>query len=246
MNAFAELTTAALRDYGVDQLPLYENALDEATDKVTPACGTAWYGEKYRELAGDPTWFANSLIANAAKEAEGSKLLWELGGRIGDPKISELIRKHAIDEGRHCLYYISMIKLIFPKVGKDSIDRLKTLSPGFSVNDYPEPAEKKTSSNNVLDELIQINIGEIRTRIQQLLMRPVAMAYAPASTREKVGQLLDTLGDDETRHVAYTSQLINKAAQEDRDFVFSTTIKRWLQFNELTMSEVESGTFDSH
>ena len=46
--------------------------------------------DKYRELAGDPTWFANSLIANAAKEAEGSKLLWEFGGRIGDEKVAEL------------------------------------------------------------------------------------------------------------------------------------------------------------
>ncbi len=65
-----------------------------------------------------------------------------------------------------------------------------------------------------------MNIGEVRTRIHQLLLRPVITAYCSFGKREKLARILDSLLDDETRHVEYTARLINRAVKQgDSEFV---------------------------
>src|SRR5260370_1208958 len=179
MAVVSDLTIAALEESGTEPLTYYSASLASACDATPPPYGMAWYGDKYRELACDPNWLANSLIANAAKEGEGSRKLWSLAGRTANPKVSEQIRSHAIDEARHARLYIEMLSIAFPEaMDSDTRAELDKLSPGYTGKDHPQ-ISAYAAETSVLDELIQMNIGEIRTRIHQLLLRPVIMAHGP-------------------------------------------------------------------
>ena len=91
----------ALQHFGIDGLDEYGRALRAACAASPPPFGKAWYGDRYRYYATDPSWFASSLIGNAAKEGEGSSSLWDLSARIRDENVADLVRRHAIDELRH-------------------------------------------------------------------------------------------------------------------------------------------------
>ncbi|MCE3261769.1 MAG: hypothetical protein K0R43_848 [Pseudoduganella sp.] len=244
MTFIATDTMNALRQRGEAQLPCYEQALRSACEASPPPFGEAWYGEKYRELSSDPGWLATSLIANAEKEGEGSRKLWELVARCPDPEIAEAIRQHAIDESRHAMQYVAMCELVFPgALEGDMKDYADGLSPRYSARDFPAPAPH-ASAQAVLDELVQMNIGEIRTRIHQLLMSPVITAYCPPERRERLHKLLASLMEDETRHIQYTARLINAAGEQgSADFVLHTTRRRVREFNELTLAEVGESMF---
>ena len=74
----------ALQHFGIDGLDEYGRALRAACAASPPPFGKAWYGDRYRYYATDPSWFASSLIGNAAKEGEGSSSLWDLSAQIRD------------------------------------------------------------------------------------------------------------------------------------------------------------------
>jgi hypothetical protein len=238
-------TLRALCERGTEALPGYEMALSAACEAFPPPFGQAWYGEKYRRHASEPGWLAASLIANAEKEAEGSRKLWSLVARTSDAGIADAIRIHAIDESRHALVYVAMCELVFPgSLEGDVKVYAESLSPRYSPSDSPTPSDEKSSRYVVLDELIQMNIGEIRTRIHQLLMGPVITAYCEPERRERLLKVLASLLADETKHIEYTARLIDAAARGgDSDFVRSTAIRRMKDFGELTLVEVGEATF---
>src|SRR4051812_4375539 len=131
MAVVSNLTIEALKRNSNEPLTNYTAALTAACEKHPPPYGMSWYGDRYREVACDPSWLANSLIANAAKEGEGSRKLWLLAGRTGDAGIAEEIRLHAIDEARHARLYIEMLALAFPEAVDAGLRAdLDTLSPG--------------------------------------------------------------------------------------------------------------------
>lgn len=244
MAFIATDTIKALNERSTEALPQYEAALRAACEAFPPPFGEAWYGDKYRKYASDPNWLASSLIANAEKEGEGSRKLWALAGRTPDPEISEAIRLHAIDESRHALLYVAMCELVFPGALEGELkSHAESLSPRYSSRDFPEPCTK-SSYQSVLDELIQMNIGEIRTRIHQLLMRPVITAYCPEKQNERLQKVLESLMEDETRHIEYTARLINTAASQGQsEFVSSIFCQRMKDFRELTLVEVGEAKF---
>ncbi len=209
-----------------------------------PPFGEAWYGERYRSAAMDPGWFARSLIANAEKEGEGSKKLWALAARTPDSRIAEAVRLHAIDESRHAMLYVTMCNLTFPDAMDNEVKTYaEEISPRYSVKDYP-PAAPKATWESVTDELIQMNIGEIRTRIHQLLLRPVISVYCTDENRVRLQRLLDSLLHDETRHVQYTARLIEEKARDGHGTLVATTTKRRVrEFNEITLEEVGTTQF---
>lgn len=244
MAVVSDLTIEALERSGNETFTNYTATLTAACEKHPPPYGMSWYGDRYREVACDPSWLANSLIANAAKEGEGSRKLWLLAGRTGDVGISEEIRLHAIDEARHARLYIELLAIAFPEVVDANLRaNLDTLSPGYTSQDYPT-VTPKASEASVLDELIQMNIGEIRTRIHQLLLRPVLTAHCPAEGRGRLIRILDSLLADETKHIQYTARLIEKATQASYEFVSTTMEKRLEEFNQITLQEVGEACFE--
>jgi hypothetical protein len=246
MAAFvAQLTLSALADQGYDDLVAYEAILTNAVERSPPPYGEAWYGETYRDLAVDPEWLAQSLIANASKEGDGSRKLWDLVSRIHDSDIREQVRLHAVDESRHARYYLSMVDLAFPGAVESSLrPLLQSISPGYGTRDRPE-MQAPSSTEIVLDEIVQMNIGEIRTRIHQLLLAPVIRVHCPEDNRGRLQLILDTLLNDETRHIAYTARIIDEKASEGwMTFLDQTMVQRVADFNAITLEEVGAETFE--
>jgi hypothetical protein len=91
----------------------------------------------------------------------------------------------------------------------------------------------------------QMNIGEIRTRIHQLLLRPMILAHCPKENRDRLTRILDSLLADETKHIEYTASLIEEFIEEGHSsFVYQTMQKRLAEFNQITLTEVGELTFD--
>jgi uncharacterized ferritin-like protein (DUF455 family) len=117
------------------------------------------------------------------------------------------------------------------------------LSPGYSRSDHP-PSLPYLEPVNVLDELVQMNVGEIRTRIHQLLLRPVLTAHCTPRNRKKLTQVLDSLLRDETRHIAYTARFIETAASKGKESLLrEISSQRLDEFNEMTLHEVGDERF---
>lgn len=239
MSVVVSLTLNALRARGSGPLKGYARSLGAACASFPPPFGMAWYGKRFRDLVIDPNWLALALVGNAEKEGEGSRLLWRLAGRTADPDVADQIRWHAIDESRHARMYIAMLETAFPGAIPDELrPSLKAFSPGYGLRDRP-PVLPPAPAERVLDELIQMNLGEIRTRIHQLLLGPVIRVYCPPARRRRLARILDSLMDDETRHIEYTARLIERAiARGDGEFVYRTMARRLNQFNKITLAEV--------
>jgi hypothetical protein len=245
----ADVALDALSRFGIDDLEEYGRALRAAFTAAPPPFGKSWYGDRYRQFASDPSWFANSLVANAVKEADGSRSLWALAARAPHPSESALIKGHAVDESRHAKMYISLMGLSFPELKAQILaEDYYSISPGFS-NSTSLPRSGSSSEEVVVDELIQMNIGEIRTLIHQMLMRPVILAHAPAAQQLRLTHLLDQLARDERIHIGYTAKLIERAIRLRPSETRWMMSQRVRDFNVLTLEEigirdVEPGSFD--
>jgi hypothetical protein len=227
---------------GAGRLPEYAAGLRAACAASAPVFGTARYRRHYRELARDPGWLAISLVVNAEKEGEGARKLWRLAGRAGEPEVAEQVRHHALDESRHALVYLALLDTVFPGSVRDEDRlRLRELSPRYRSGDRPA-RRRRATRRRVLDELIQMNIGEIRTRLNQLLLAPAARRCCPARGRRRLTRMLTALLADETRHILYTAGLLERAIVEgEGPFVRRTMVRRLAQFNAITLAEIAGG-----
>jgi hypothetical protein len=239
MNVVAEITLEALKQHQLGPLERYGQCLRANFEAHPPPFSASWYGERFRELARDPEWFANIIVGNASTEGWGASKLWLLAGKTHEEPISGLIRQHARDEARHSRLYSHMVDLVFPGTVTEAVrTEFKTLAPRFRIGDRPEHLPPY-SHQQVLDNLLQMNVAEIRTMVNQLLVRPVLLTYCPEASRAQVTRMLDRLMWDETRHVGYTAQLMEQAlASQDAEFILDTALLRFTQFNEMTLGEV--------
>ena len=90
-----------------------------------------------------------------------------------------------------------------------------------------------------------MNIAEIRTRIHQLLQRPMLVAHCKPGQGERLTPLLDSLSVDELDHVVYTARLIEEFAhQGNRETVEAIMVERVRDFNDVTREEFERKAFE--
>ncbi|QSQ23283.1 ferritin-like domain-containing protein [Pyxidicoccus parkwayensis] len=239
MNVVAEITLESLRQHDVGSLERYGECLRNTFEAHPPPFSAAWYGDQFREMARNREWFANIIVGNASTEGWGSGKLWYLAGKTPDDAVSALIQQHAMDEARHSRMYQSMVERIFPGTVTEALRaEFKTLAPIYRFGDKPERLVPYTGQD-ILDNLLQMNVAEIRTLVNQLIARPVLMTYCPADARERLTRMLDRLMWDESRHVGYTARLIDDAlATRDGDFIRDLAPTRIIQLNELTLEEV--------
>jgi len=240
MDAVGELTIEALAELGYADTPFFARALRAAVREVKPLFGTWEYGELYREAAANPEWLAISLITNAEREGDGATRLWSLAASTTDEQLSAEVRQHGIDESMHSLAYLRMLDFTFPGSVDDGFRAsLESLSHKFAAGDRPFALPDSPYSHAVtIDDLIQMNVAEIRTRIHHLLQRPMLLAHCPERHRSRVRPILDRLLRDETRHVGYTARLIEHHAIDHPDEVEDLMIRRMRDFNEITDDEL--------
>lgn len=236
-NIVARTTLRALAEHGVRALPRYRRALLSACDRHPPVFGRKAYAEFYRRNARDPDWVALSLVTFAEGEGDGAEHLWDLAACTPEADIASQLQWHAIDEARHSRGYVTLLGLVFPGAADDELlERLEALSPGYTrASRLRAKKGSPYARRATLDELVQMNIAEIRTRVMHLFQRPVLLGYCPPAQRARVRRILDSLLADETRHIAYTARLIERAAP---DAVVDLMAARVRDFNELTDDEV--------
>jgi hypothetical protein len=200
----------------------------------------------YREKARNPRWLATSLILNAEKEGEGARRLWEMAACTADVDAADQVRRHAIDEARHAKIYIGMLDTVFHGCADGELrQHLNCISPGYTLQDSPERSDVLMDFSYTLDELIQMNMGEIRTRINQLMLEPMLLAHCHTSGQPRISRMLNSIINDETKHISYTAVLIEQAAQAGhRKLVRDIMFGRLGQFCELTLEEVGAGAFE--
>ncbi len=248
MNIVAELTVKTLRTHGGAGWRCYRDALITACRKAPPPFGTPAYGKIYRDAATDPYWMALSLVKNAEGEGEGARHLWDLAACTPDPRVAAQVKAHAIDESRHSRAYVAMLDLAFPGVVDDEFGaRLATLSPGYTQRSPLAPHEGSAYASPItVDDLIQMNIAEIRTLVHHLLQRPVLLGYCAPARRRRLARVLDSLRRDEIGHIAYTAALIEEFARRGE----AGAVKRLMQermsdFNAITNQDLGKNVFES-
>jgi hypothetical protein len=242
MNVVARVTLQALEAHGVKPLSTYPRALVSACNALPPPFGRKAYRDLYRRNATDPDWLALSLATAAQSEGEGATHLWDMAACTQDPEIASRMQDHAIDEARHSRGYVTLLELIFPEMIDEQFRKqLQRLSPGYSKTSPLEPAEGSPYAYPAtVDELIQMNIAEIRTRIYHLLQRPALLGYCRVDRRARLSRILECLLFDETRHIAYTARLIERIARESGgvEQVMVLMRQRVKDFNEITDDEM--------
>lgn len=246
MNIVAELTLEAIGLAAKSPIDNYSRLLRLAFEDHPPAFSQKWYGDKYRKYAVDPLWLCQSLIDNSAKEGEGAEKLWKLAASSVVPTISEAVRLHAVDEARHSRLYLGMLRVAFPvSLDDENLKQLYDRTPQFTINDHPE-RRGDFSDLLVLDHLIQMNIGEVRTRVHQLLLMPVIQAHCSSDkrTQARLQGVLKSILDDETRHIRYTAELIEEGMARNRGYVRDLLYHRLQEFNQITLDEVGESSFD--
>jgi hypothetical protein len=232
---------------GRSALPVYEQLLTNACEKFPPPFGTADYGDIYRAAASDAAWLAVSLVTNAEREGDGAQRLWSLAACTVDMVVAPQIKQHAIDESNHAKIYLRIVDLVFPgSIEPNFRAQLESLSPGYTRFMTPSPkAESPFAHSITLDDLVQMNIAEIRTKIHHLLQRPMLRAHCPSELHPKLARLQMYLLRDEVRHVAYTARLIEDYSRHAGiDTVRRLFSQRLHDFNEVTLSELQQRVFE--
>lgn len=244
MNLVAELTLEAITSEAKCPLTCYASLLRAAFEDHPPAFTQKWYGEKYRSYSVDPLWLCQSLIDNSSKEGEGATKLWGLAGNAEEPSVAEAVRVHAADEARHARLYLGMLRMAFPgSLTQETMEQLYSLTPPFTMKHYP-PKNTALAWSTVLDHLIQMNIGEIRTRVHQLLLMPVIQVHCHQQKRERLRGALGSILRDETKHICYTAEIIEAGIAQSGSFVRDLLYQRLQEFNQLTLEEVGGTSFD--
>jgi hypothetical protein len=241
LNIAAGLALEALRVHVGATWPHYRDALITACRKAPPPFGTKDYDKIYRDVARDPSWMAISLIQNAQGEGEGSRHLWDLAACTPDVRVAGMVKAHAIDESRHAKAYVAMLDLTFPDVVDNEFHgQLTSLSPGYTQRSPLEPHEGSPYASAItLDDLIQMNIAEIRTLVHHLLQRPMLLGHCAPERRRRLARLHDRVRLDEVRHIAYTAALIEEFADRGE----AGAVKRLMQermsdFNAITNEDL--------
>jgi len=235
-----------LRYPGVD-CSRYFSGLRQALRDEPPPFGTRDYALVYRSLAIEPRWMAVSLITNAEREGDGSERLWSLAACSLDGEHRQLLKRHACDESRHALMYLTLLNLSFPgAVSAEFGSELRQLSPGFSMGQDLFPVEGSPYAKvPTIDDFLQMNIAEIRTAIHHTLQRPALSEHCPAGNLPKLTKVHDILLTDELSHIAYTAVLIEKCARDtDASSMATLFRKRFRDFNAITTEELGGSVFD--
>lgn len=246
MNNLASLVMDNLRDITAYEFPRYARILDHSFCAAPPPFSMNWFGRHYFELARDPEWFANSLVANSALEGYGSTQIWNFSTRMHQDEYIDAVQQHALDESRHSTMFVSMLHLTFPGLMMDAgtEERIRRQQPRYSPDRLPEARrlapEHRMSSEDSINELVGVHLTEIRALVLQYLLRSVIEVYAPASSQKRIAMCCASLIRDEARHIDYTARIFDAiASQGHTDLLIDLFEKRVREFNDLTMVELE-------
>jgi len=230
-----------IRNHCNHELPLYSDAFRAAFVRNDPVFIRDAYGEFFFHCASTvPGWMHRTLLLNAQGEGEGAQGLARLARGIGyNDEAAGQVVVHARDEARHSRMFANIAHLAFPNaLAPEEADRfaagLPDIRPILAADADP------VCEAHLIDNLVQMNIGEVRTRLHMHLFAPIVVEMAPESARERIRSQLEILAHDEMRHIGYTALLMERWAQTgDRARIEALYLGRLNSFNRLTVAHTQ-------
>ena len=229
-----------LKDYSNDDLSRYTVLMKDAFKQVEPVFTKPKYVDFFWYCASTvPGWIAEVVLANADAESQGSKKLLDLWKSTTiDKEIEDSILFHAKDEARHSHLFVKLVSIAFPESNTDG--ELSKIKDGLTkINSHDLVKDGVSVSNyDLLDHLVQMNMGEIRTLVHMHFLGPVIFAMTPKESKDKVYTILQGLAKDEVIHIGYTSKLIEDWCN-DHNYAKAKQLyhNRLMDFHKLTISQ---------
>jgi len=205
----------AIRQFLDCDFPIYSEALTRAFEKVDPVFTRKQYADFFWHCSKTvPGWLPNVVLASASKESEGSMSLLSLWQSMRNVEFAEKwVLFHAKDESRHSRVFVRLVDLTFPNFFQQA--QLRAVQESLNrITDDDLHKKGHIEDDVLMDYLMQINMGEIRTRIHMHLLAPLFYNLAPKENQPQVGKILKGLESDEVRHIAYTVNILERWAQD--------------------------------
>jgi len=239
----AEEVLAAVREYVGEDLPHFSDSLRGAYRVSEPVFARRQYADFFWHCATTvPGWLAAVIFANAQKESEGSAKLLELWRGVDyNADVERWVLAHAKDESRHSRVFLKLAMHSFPQlVGSAEVERLNRELPDVRRREHMR-TDERLCEDILIDYLVQINIGEIRTRLHMHLFAPAIFGCTPDHAKEKVHRILRALERDEVRHIGYTARIMERWAESgDARRIGDLYRQRLHEFHTITLQETES------
>ena len=228
----------------------YDCELPHFTDCITSAFADVdavfwrdqYLGFYWKCVTTVPGYIQDVVLANAEAESHGSEGLYDLWSKVQDQaEVEEGIRSHFQDESRHSRLFVHLADLAFPKY----LDEAEILRIRRSLFDAPHAPNEKSplaaSMDYIIDNMVQMNIGEIRTRAHMFMIGPTLTAFAPKEHRERIDGILSGLVFDEVTHIGYTAAIMEEWCRNGHKRLIGDLYKRRLRdFNRFTIEQTRA------
>lgn len=238
---------AIIREHAQDELPFYTDCLLGAYSRVDPVFLRQGYADFFWHCASTvPKWMPKVVLSNGKAESEGSNNLLSLWKQVHDQDfVADQVMIHAKDESRHSRMFIRMVQLAFPGFATQAdLDDFERSLPDVRKGSH-EKLVTRLPTNHIIDHLVQMNIGEIRTRLHMHLFAPVIHNFAPGENKASIRGFLNTLVGDEVRHISYTALLMERWAEAgDFSLIKNLYLGRLNTFNKITIEQTRDAVAD--
>lgn len=148
---------------------------------------------------------------------------------------------HAYDECRHSRLFVDLTTLAFPNLL--TVMQANSFKQSLIKIEKPKlcKSEFAVTEEQLIDHLVQMNMGEIRTRIHIRMLAPVIHAFTPQENRLKVERIVAGLISDEEVHVSYTAAVINSWCKDGNALAAKAFFCRRLRdFDTYTRTETQA------
>ncbi|TGQ21266.1 hypothetical protein EN860_014195 [Mesorhizobium sp. M00.F.Ca.ET.217.01.1.1] len=189
-----------------------------------------------------PGYIQGVVIANAEAESHGSEGLHDLWTKVrGQREVEDGIQSHFYDESRHARLFLHLTRLSFPDYLSEPGQTLIRSSLFDAPKASLEKAGLEASIDYIVDNMVQMNIGEIRTRSHMFMIGPVLTAFSPQAHRETVDGILSGLVYDEVTHIGYTANIMEEWCRNGHKKLIAGLYKRRLKdFNKFTVDQTRA------
>ncbi|TAZ73925.1 hypothetical protein ELH70_15335 [Rhizobium ruizarguesonis] len=224
-------------------LPHFTDCIRSAFSEVDAVFWRDQYlGFYWKCVTNVPGYIQDVVIANADAESHGSEGLHDLWQKVhGISEVEDGIRNHYLDESRHARLFLHLTDLSFPEYLREA-DETRLRNGLFDApNASREKDDLEASIEYIIDNMIQMNIGEIRTRSHMFMIGPVLTAYAPREYKERVDGILGGLVYDEVTHIGYTANIMEEWCRNGHKKLIKDLYKRRLRdFNKFTIDQTRA------
>lgn len=225
-----------------DTLPVFSRALENALETNPPPYGESWFGEKYRFMVRNPSWFASLLVSDVDLEGYSAKQLWAYANTVSHIEFAKGLQKHAIDEARHSRMFANLLFTVFPKLKTEELCwKLNEMSPRLKISEATFGATDAAERpfEELLNSAILISLHEIKALILEQFLCPTLTAYSPLAQHRKIAILTNQLISDEIQHIRYSAEFIEAAALKHHEYIFEAVADFQRVINSVTLDEIE-------